>query len=244
LDAGDRAVRFSVLVPAHNEEAYLGACLASIEAAAGPYEGQVETIVALNRCNDRTEEIARSHGAAVVREDARNLARIRNCAARAACGEILVTIDADSTMSANMLSEIDRALARGDSIGGGVPLIPARLSPGIVLTWLMLAPYALIRYRVSAGLFWSRREDFEAIGGFDETMVSGEDLDFALRLKAYGKAHGKRFKTLWGTSIHTSCRKFDAFGDWYLVLRPGLIRTILRGKDQNAADRYYYDLER
>lgn len=237
-------MKFSVLVPAHNEEAYLGACLASIEASARPYEGQVETIVALNRCTDRTEEIARTHGAAVVREDARNLARIRNAAARAASGEILVTIDADSTRSANMLSEIDRALAREDAIGGGVPLIPDRLSLGIVLTWLMLVPYALLRHRVSGGLFWCYRKTFEAIGGFDESMVSGEDLDFALRLKAYGKAHGKSFRTLWRTSIHTSARKFDALGDWYLVLRPGLLRTILRGKDQKAADAYYYDLER
>ena len=236
--------RFSILVPARNEEACLGACLESIAAAARPYPRRVEVLVALNRCTDRTEEIARSHGAAVVREDARNLAKIRNAAARAATGEIFVTIDADSTMSANMLCEIDRELAGGDTIGGGVPMIPERLSPGIVLTWLVLAPYALIRYRVSGGLFWCGRSDFEAIGGFDEGMVSGEDLDFAVRLKAYGRARGRRFKTLWKTSIHTSCRKFDAFGDWYLLLRPGLLRTILRGKDQASADLYYYDLER
>jgi glycosyltransferase involved in cell wall biosynthesis len=237
-------VRFSILVPAHNEEAYLGACLASIEAAARPFRGQVETIIALNRCTDRTEGIARDHSAVIVREDARNLAKIRNCAARAASGEILVTIDADSTMSANMLSEVERALARGNTIGGGVPIIPDRLSLGIAATMLMLAPYALIRYRVTGGLFWCRRSDFEAIGGFDESKVCGEDLDFAVRLKAYGKAHGKPFKTLWRTSIHTSVRKFDALGDWHLVLRPGLIRTILRGEDQKAADLYYYDLER
>jgi len=237
-------VKFSVLVPAHNEEAYLGACLAAIETAARPYQGQVETIVALNRCTDRTEEIARTHGAAVVREDARNLAKIRNAAARAARGEILATIDADSTMSTNMLSEVERALAGGRTIGGGVPIIPDRLSLGIAATMLMLAPYALIRYRVTGGLFWCRRSDFEAIGGFDESKVCGEDLDFAVRLRAYGKAHGKPFKTLWRTSIHTSVRKFDALGDWHLVLRPGLIRTILRGKDQKAADAYYYDLER
>jgi glycosyltransferase involved in cell wall biosynthesis len=237
-------VRFSVLVPARNEEAYLGACLASIGAAAQLYQGQVETIVALNRCTDRTEEIARAHGAVIVHEDARNLAKIRNAAARAASGEILLTIDADSTMSANMLSEIDRALAGGDTIGGGVLMIPERLSLGIGLTILILAPYALLRYRVSGGLFWCRRRDFEAIGGFDESMVSGEDLDFALRLKAYGKAHGKSFRTLWRASIRTSCRKFDRFGEWYLFLRPGLIGTILRGKDRKAADAYYYDLER
>lgn len=237
-------MKFSVLVPAHNEEAYLGACLASIEAAARPYPGDVETIVALNRCTDRTEELARSHGAVIVREDARNLAKIRNAAARAASGEILLTIDADSTMSTNMLSEVERALAGGRTVGGGVLMIPERLSLGIGLTFLILAPYALLRYRVSGGLFWCHRKDFEAIGGFDEGMVSGEDLDFALRLKAYGKACGKPFRTLWRASIRSSCRKFDRFGEWYLLLRPGLITTILRGKDQVTADLYYYDLER
>jgi glycosyltransferase involved in cell wall biosynthesis len=237
-------VKFSVLVPAHNEEAYLGACLASIEAAARPYPGDVETIVALNRCTDRTEELARSLGAVIVREDARNLAKIRNAAARAASGEILLTIDADSTMSTNMLSEVERALAGGRAIGGGVPIIPDRLSLGIAATMLILAPYALARYRVSGGMFWCLRKDFEAIGGFDESMLSGEDLDFALRLRAYGRAHGKAFKTLWRTSIHSSTRKFDMLGDWHILLRPGLLRAILRGKDKETADRYYYDLEK
>jgi glycosyltransferase involved in cell wall biosynthesis len=41
----------------------------------------------------------------VVHEDRRNLAAIRNAAARAATGEIVVTIDADSRMSSNMLTE-------------------------------------------------------------------------------------------------------------------------------------------
>ena len=147
-------------------------------------------------------------------------------------------------MSANMLSEIDRALAGGDTIGGGVPIIPDRFSMGIALTWLMLAPYAVLRYRVSGGLFWCHRREFEARGGFDESRVSGEDLDFALRLKVHGKRHGKSFRTLWRTSIRTSARKFDALGHWHLVLRPGLLRTILRGKDQNAADVHNSDRER
>jgi glycosyltransferase involved in cell wall biosynthesis len=61
--------------------------------AAIPFPDQVEIIVALNRCTDRTEGIALKHGAKVVREDGRNLARIRNAAAKAATGEIIVTIE-------------------------------------------------------------------------------------------------------------------------------------------------------
>jgi len=231
-------------VPAHNEEAYLGACLDAIEAAARPFPGEVEVIVVLNRCSDRSEEIARTRGAHVVHEDAKNLARIRNAGARVAQGDVIVTVDADSRMSANMLVEIERALATGRTIGGAVPILADRLSLGIAVTWLMLAPYAILRYRVSGGLFWCRREDFEALGGFDERFVSGEDLDFAVRLRAHGHALGKRFKVLWRTSIRTSTRKFDALGHWYLVKRPRLIRAILRGDDQNVADLYYYDFKR
>ena len=54
----------------------------------------------------------------------------------------------------------------------------------------------MLRHRVSGGLFWCLREDFEAIGGFNESYVSVEDLDFAKRLKAYGRSKGKRFKTI------------------------------------------------
>jgi len=117
-----KLLRFSVIIPARNEELFIGACLESIRAAGTAYEGQVEVIVVLNRCSDRTEEIARSFGAHTVREDARNLARIRNAGARAAQGQIFVTIDADSAMSPDALVAIDRALSSGTTVGGGTPI--------------------------------------------------------------------------------------------------------------------------
>jgi glycosyltransferase involved in cell wall biosynthesis len=58
--------RFSVLIPARNEERFLPACLESVKAAAAPFPDQVEIIVALNRCTDGTEAIAVAHGASIV----------------------------------------------------------------------------------------------------------------------------------------------------------------------------------
>jgi glycosyltransferase involved in cell wall biosynthesis len=236
-------VRFSILIPARDEQAFIGACLDSILEAARPYRGQVEIIVALNRCTDRTEEIAMSYNAVVVKEDARNLAKIRNVAAGIARGEILVTIDADTTMSPNMLTEIDRHLLSGKYIGGGVLILPERVSLGIVLTALVIAPVVLWQ-GLSAGLFWCYRKDFEAVGGFDESFTSAEDLKFAKDLKAYGKKHGKRLKTIRRASITTSCRKFDTFGDWYLLRNLGFAWKLFKGKDPKAADTYWYDVER
>ena len=234
---------FSVLIPARNEEQYLPGCLESIEAAAIPFPGQVEIVVALNRCTDRTEEIALKHGAKVVQDDSRNLARIRNAAARAATGEVIVTIDADSRMTGNMLVEINRLLRTGRYIGGGVTIRPERWSLGIALTVLLLAVMLFWR-RVSGGLYWCLRKDFEAIGGFNENLASLEDLDFAKRLKAYGKSKRKRFTTIRNAHIVTSCRKFDVFGDWYLLTHPRVVRRLLRGGSQEDANHFYYDVRR
>jgi glycosyltransferase involved in cell wall biosynthesis len=236
-------MRFSILIPVRNEENYLPGCLDSIRGAAVPFPDAVEVVVALNRCTDRSEQIALGYGAKVVRDDSRNLARIRNAAAEAATGQVIVTIDADSRMTANMLVEIDRLLRTGRFVGGGTMVLPERWSLGIVATGIMLSA-VMLRHRVSGGLFWCLREDFEAIGRFDENWVSVEDLDFAKRLKVYGKSQGKRFKTITKAHIVTSCRKFDTFGDWYLVRHLGLVRRIFSGTSQEDADRFYYDFER
>jgi glycosyltransferase involved in cell wall biosynthesis len=242
-DASNMKPRFSVVVPARNEERFIGQCLESIRLAAAPYPDQVEVIVVLNRCFDKTEEIAHAFGARTIREDARNLAKIRNAGARSALGQILVTIDADSTMSPDTLVAIDRALSSGTTVGGGTPIRPDRFSQGIQAT-LWLLNLLLLIFRFSGGLFWCRREDFEAIGGFDENLVSGEDVDFAMRLKAYGKAAQRPFSTLRGAYIVTSCRKFDAYGDWCAVRNPLQMWRLLRGRNQRAADAFYYDFER
>jgi len=237
------APKFSIVIPARNEERFLGKCLESIRIAAKPYEGRVEIIVVLNRCSDNTEEIAKSFGARLVREDAKNLAKVRNAGARHAAGEMLVTIDADSTMTSNTLLAIDRALSSGRTVGGGTWIRPERLSAGIIATLLLLAPFILY-YRVTGGLFWCYRKDFEAVGGFDESLITLEDLDFARRLKVYGKRVGRPFSTLRRAHIVTSCRKFDKLGDWYLVRNPIFTWRILWGNNQRAADAFFYEIDR
>lgn len=236
-------IKFSVVIPAHDEEQYLGACLRSIGEASRPYAGQVETVVVLNRCTDRTEAIAREHGARIVHDDNRNLAKIRNAGIAQARGEILITLDADSTMSANLLTEVDRSLATGKVIGGGVHMWLDRYSIGLALTALAVLPLILL-LGISGGSLWCRRSDFDEIGGFDESRLSFEDVDFARRLKAHGRRQGKRFKTLLRAHIVTSTRKFDKMGDWYLLLHPWIFFKMLRGCDRALADRLWYEVER
>lgn len=234
--------KISVIIPARDEEQHLPDCLESIARSAELAAIEVEVIVVLNRCTDRTEEIAVSAGCRIVRDESKNLACIRNTGAREALGEILVTVDADSRMSPNALRRIRKEL-EGRVIGGGVFILPARWSLGIFLTGLCIFPIALW-YRISGGLFFCRREDFHAIGGFNEELHSVEDIDFARRLRAYGRTKGMKFINLYRVYIVTSCRKFDKLGDWYFLKHPAMFLRLLRGKDREGANRIWYDFER
>src|ERR1700692_1960382 len=104
-------MKFSVIIPARNEEKYIERSLQAVKNAAAEKNHDVEIIVVLNRCTDRTASIAKSLGANTIVEDAKNLSKIRNAGAKAAKGDVIVTVDADSCMSSNTFSEIERLLS-------------------------------------------------------------------------------------------------------------------------------------
>lgn len=234
------SMKVSVIIPAHNEEDYLPGGLAAVAAAAQICPCEVETVVVLNRCTDRTEEIARQAGAVIAHEDAKNLSRIRNAGVAASSGDIIVTVDADSRLHPHFLRIVVEKLASGNYIGGGAFVLPDRWSLGIIVCGLIVARH-LAKYRLSFAAFWTTRDAFEAIQGFNPDFVTIEDVDFALRLRDHGRTEGKKWGTVWSAPLVTSCRKFDQYGDWHLVRDPGFIKRALVGTDREIADEYWYD---
>lgn len=241
---------FSVVIPAHNEEKYIGRCLrAVISAAKYVRPDMVEIIVVANRCSDRTCSVARYYGARVLANDDKCIAAVRNTGINAARGEIVVTVDADSLMTKYSLLEIRKLLRSGEYIGGGANPKFDRASLGIALSSLYVAANLLpVMLKnggyLSGAMFWFYKRDFDTIGGFDESLVSLEDMDFAKRLKKLGDRRGKRYGTLKRSYVLTSSRKFDQFGDWYLIKNRQLTKRIFTGKDRSAADSFYYDVKR
>lgn len=241
---------FSVVIPAHNEEKYIGACLESIHTArkfARIPENQVQIIVVCNRCTDKTALIAQEMGAQVCVNDDKCISAVRNAGAKLATGKILVTIDADSRMTKTSLIEIYRMLRSKEYIGGGTISTFDRYSLGIAVSAIYVAINVtpiMIKQKapLMCGMFWCLKRHFDLLGGFDETLVSLEDMDFAVRLKQLGEKLGKKYRVLRKSRIITSSRKFDEFGDWYLVKNRKLTKAIFTGKDRAAADEFYYDL--
>ncbi|MCI2259934.1 glycosyltransferase [Xanthomonas indica] len=100
----------AVLIPAHDEEALIGACLRSVARAArctGLRGEDVQVFVALDRCSDGTADIVAAHGAHAVALQTGNVGSARAAAAQAALAagaRWLACTDADSVVPANWLS--------------------------------------------------------------------------------------------------------------------------------------------
>ena len=232
-----------MVIPAHNEAAYLPDALAAVRAAAAQVGGNVDVVVVANRCTDGTADLALVGGATVVEHGGRCIAATRNAGAAVATGEVLVTVDADCRMHPGTLRAVVEHLSSGRYVGGGTKVVPERYSPGIRATYAVME-VVVAAARVGGGLFWTRRTDFEALGGFDESLRVGEDVDFARRLRSHGRTTGRRFTTLRSTPLTASCRKFDRFGDWHMFAMatqlPRVVRSV-RGTDTEFVDHYFYD---
>ena len=84
----------SFIVPAHNEEFWIGKCLGSIRTTMGKLNEPYEVIVVDDASTDSTHQIARRLGARIHRVEHRRISAVRNAGARAACGELFFFVDA------------------------------------------------------------------------------------------------------------------------------------------------------
>lgn len=212
----------SFVVPAHDEARLLGATLDALHAAATALGLRHEIVVADDASTDATAGIARTRGARVVTLAHRQIAATRNAGARAARGDTLVFVDADTLVDAKVLGAAMHALREG-AVGGGAAV--AFTGP---LTWLErmladLARRAFARTGIAPGCFvFCTRTAFEAVGGFDETWYAGEDVAISRALARQG-----RF-TILREAVRTSERKLRTHG-WRDHLRL-LWRFALRGR--------------
>src|SRR5580698_8276566 len=99
--------RFSVVVPAHNEEEFLGDCLESL--LSQDFAGNYEIIVVDNNSADGTADVARAYGVTVVSETRPGVCWARQCGTEIASGEIIVSTDADTVYDPGWLTGIDAA---------------------------------------------------------------------------------------------------------------------------------------
>ena len=206
---GSTAHVISIVIPAKNEEAHLGTTLAYLRKHAP--ETLAEIIVAEGESLATTAEVARPWAAVVHGPDSTRAA-LMNAGARAARGDVLFFLHADSLPPPDFLALIRAALADPLAVGGA---FDHQFTEPILGLWLV-STIDRIRFRLTKNYYgdqgiFVRRTVFERMGGFPDRAIL-EDLEFSRRLKRIGRT------VLIPKPVQTSGRRF---------LSGGITRTFL-----------------
>jgi glycosyltransferase involved in cell wall biosynthesis len=181
-------VLISFVVPAYNEEVMIGATLRALGASARALNEPFEVIVVDDASTDATAAAARAEGASVVSVDLHKISAVRNAGARAAQGDLLVFVDADTLVPEASLRGMLAALAQG-AIGGGARV---RFDDHGIGAWTRtlggLGCWTLFHLGFAGGCFlFARRGEFEAAGGFDERYFASEEIHMKRALAKLGR---------------------------------------------------------
>jgi glycosyltransferase involved in cell wall biosynthesis len=213
------ALRISVIVCAHNESAYLAACLHSLLAQTRLPD---EIVVIDNASSDGTSAVASQiPSVRVVDEPRKGLVVARETGRLLATGDVLVYMDADCRAPLTWLERVERRFARD-------PALLALSGPYRFYDWdwwgrLLIRAYdytlapatqVLVKYVLQLGTifyggnFAVRRDALAAIGGFDTTIdFHGEDTNLGRRLWEVGKVD-----LCHDCYVYTSARRYRAMG--------------------------------
>ncbi len=214
-DATDRPL-ISVIMPVLNGMPWVEQQLAALNVQEAP--GEWEVIVADNGSSDGTRSCVqqwseRDPRVRLVEASARaGPGAARNIGVATAGGRILVFCDADDVVQPGWLAGMVADLNDADLVGGVFDFgsLQGRAQPNPVpaaTTQMGFLPFAL------GGNLAVRRNAFEASGGFSETLMAGEDVDFCWRLQLAGYRFAISERAVVARREHTTAR--DAFhGTW------------------------------
>jgi succinoglycan biosynthesis protein ExoA len=198
-------VNVSVIVPCYNEEATIGHLLEAIYSQTYPLR-EIEVVIADGMSADRTLEKVKDFQTGhpeleirVVENKRRNIPSGLNRAIETAKGKYILRMDAHSIPHPDYIQKCIAGLEAGlgDNIGGIWQIKPGSAS-WIANSIAIAAAHPLgagdARYRIGGaaqevetvpfGAY--RREMIERIGLFDESLLSNEDYELNVRLKACG----------------------------------------------------------
>ncbi|MBI2151187.1 glycosyltransferase [Candidatus Woesearchaeota archaeon] len=215
---------FSIIIPAYNEENYIRKTLHSLKNQT--YQ-DYEAIVVANGCTDATEELVRKRADEKLRLlslPKANVCVARNAGALNAQGQVLLFLDADTSLSNDSLQKIKEEFLPEHSIAStkGQPELEKNNSinnnsnnnsdnnnnkePAAKFRLLL----SLKNFLLSTGLHKSfsgavicRKEQFQSCGGYDPELIIREHHQLRKKLQKYGSYHCVNTKTT------TSMRRFE-----------------------------------
>ncbi|EKE25196.1 MAG: glycosyl transferase family protein [uncultured bacterium] len=204
--------KFSIIVPARNEEFYIANCLKSLNKQ--DFKGKYEIIVVDNDSHDNTADIAKKYGATVLRETRKGISNALISGCKFAAGDIIVFTDADTHVPENWLTEYDKIFHSENVIAaGGIyefydDRFLARVLFNKILkplsTWFLENIVHSKTHVLPCANMAVRRDIYEKAGGFSSSVEWGQELDLVRRLENYGEIFFDK-----NLLVSTSFRRYD-----------------------------------
>jgi glycosyltransferase involved in cell wall biosynthesis len=233
-------MKLSIIIPAYNEEKYLARTLGAAQEALAPIASS-EIIVVDNHSTDGTRLVAARFGVRVVTEHERNISKVRNTGAGNAAGHVYVFIDADTLVMPDLFEKILQIMNDDNCLGGSVDVRYAKADRKWTKYYLMCWQFLgrLLNMRQGAAQF-CRCEIFAELGGYDESIFMGEDIEFQWRLSKLARRRESYTAFIENPRVVTSARRFDRMGLWKTLLFTHPI-TILLARRTRSAWKHWYE---
>jgi glycosyltransferase involved in cell wall biosynthesis len=218
---------FSIVIPAYNEEDYIGKTLSALKELDYPPD-RFEVIIVENGSTDRTDSVVEANApvsAKVVRIAEPGVARAKNRGIDlvSKASDWVIFLDADTYFTATFLKELDRFLRAnaGRNLGTGmVSLLPVPDSRG-ARGWYHFYNFISYATRTTKSIQFIRRDLLGDIR-YDESLTFGEDV----RMLKECRRRARHFY-LRSRSVFSSTRRFlrngwiqEPFTSIYLIVLP------------------------
>ena len=180
--SGDQSL--SVVIPARNAAEHIDRCLRALRIQSGSM-----TLVVVDAGNDDTASRARHWNATVVSAPDANAAQARNAGVSATFTDLVAFVDADNEVVDGWLAACLDAFSDPAIDAAGQPYRTVDAP-----TWVQ-AVYDSLRHRperresaewIGAGNLAVRRRAFAAVGGFDTSLHTCEDVALCSALRSAG----------------------------------------------------------
>lgn len=230
----------SIIIPCKNEEAYIGKLLDSIEKQNFDLSN-VQIYIADANSTDNTIEVIQSY------QKKGNLnieiieggypARARNNGAKRSNAKYLLFLDADIQLKEDDFIETvvnEAEESKMDSVGTLVQSINPNWKDKVIwnsLTGTMYL-YPLIKPFSTGMCIFMRRDKFNELGGFDETILLGEDVELTKKIS-------RRKFCVVRRHVLTSNRRFEKMG--YVKTMGLYVKTMFSKNFRHQDNAFYFD---